>query len=64
MGLGDVVNELLNEHSLTDTGTTEKTNLSTTSVGSKEIDDLDTSLQNLGGGGLFSERGRFGVNRM
>ena len=31
--LGDVVDELLDEHSLTDTSTTEETNLSTTGVG-------------------------------
>lgn len=49
MGLGDVVNELLNQDSLSDTGTSEETNLSTTSVGSEEIDDLDTGLQNFGG---------------
>ena len=45
--LSDVVDKLLNEHSLADTGTTEETNLSTTSVGSKEIDNLDTGLENL-----------------
>ena len=45
--LGDVVDELLNQHGLADTGTTEETNLSTTSVGSKEIDNLDTGLENL-----------------
>ena len=50
MGLGDVVNELLNEHSLADTSTTEETDLSTTSVGGEEIDDLDTRLENLGSG--------------
>lgn len=49
MGLGDVVDELLNQHSLSDTSTSEETNLSTTGVGGEEIDDLDTGLQNLGG---------------
>lgn len=48
-------NQLLNEHSLTDTGTTEETNLTTTGVGGKEIDDLDTSDENLGRGGLVDE---------
>jgi len=48
VGLGDVVDELLDEHGLADTGTAEETNLSTTSVGGEEIDDLDTSLENLG----------------
>ena len=62
MGLGDVVNEFLNQHSLSDTGTSEETNLSTTSVGSEEIDDLDTCFQHLGGGGLVDERRRLGVN--
>ena len=55
MGLGDVVDELLDQHGLTDTGTTEETNLSTTSVRSEEVDDLDTSLQNLGSGRLLNE---------
>jgi peptide chain release factor 1 len=48
VSLSDVVDELLDEHSLADTSTAEETNLSTTSVGSEKIDDLDTSLQNLG----------------
>lgn len=62
VGLGDVVDQLLDEDSLADTSTTEQTNLSTTSVGSEKIDDLDTSNQNLSGGGLLDELGGFGVN--
>ena len=62
MRLGDVVDELLDEHSLADTGTTEKTNLATTSVGGEEVDDLDTGLQDLGGSGLVDERGGVGVD--
>jgi hypothetical protein len=50
VGLGDVVDELLDEDSLADTSATEQTNLTTTSVRSEKIDDLDTSLQNLSGG--------------
>ena len=57
MGLSDIVDEFLNQHSLADTGTTEETDLATTSIGSEEVDDLDTGLQDLGGGGLFDERG-------
>ena len=56
MRLGDVVDELLNQHSLADTGTTEETNLSTTSVGREEVDDLDTGLQDLSGSRLVDER--------
>ena len=48
-------NQLLDEHSLADTGTSEETNLSTTSVGSEEIDDLDTSNKDFGGCGLLNE---------
>jgi hypothetical protein len=55
-------NQLLNEDSLTDTGTTEQTNLTTTGVGGKEIDNLDTSDQNLGGGGLLNESRGLGVD--
>mmetsp|Transcript_8345 Transcript_8345/g.16061 ORF Transcript_8345/g.16061 Transcript_8345/m.16061 type:complete len:394 (+) Transcript_8345:943-2124(+) len=57
VGLGDVVNELHDEHSLSDTGTTEETNLTTTLVGGKEIDDLDASDKNLLLSGLLSELG-------
>jgi len=48
-------NQLLDEHSLADTGTTEETDLSTTSVGSQQVDDLDTGDQNLGLGRLLGE---------
>ena len=63
MSLGDVVDKLLNEHSLADTGTTEETNLSTTSVGSDKIDNLDTGDEDLSRGGLVNELGSLGVNR-
>jgi peptide chain release factor 1 len=62
VGLGDVVDELLNEHSLADTGTTEETNLATTSVGGDQVDNLDTGNQNLGSGGLLSELGGLPVD--
>jgi hypothetical protein len=62
VGLGDVVDELLNEHSLADTGTSEETNLSTTSVGSEEVDNLDTGLENLSSGRLVDEWWRVSVD--
>jgi len=62
VGLCDVVDQLLNEDGLADTGTTEETNLSTTGVGSEKVDDLDTSNENLGGGRLLDELGGLGVN--
>ena len=62
MRLGDVVDELLNQHSLADTSTAEKTNLSTTGVRREEVDDLDTGLQDLGSSRLIDERGRVRVD--
>ena len=55
-------NQLLNEDSLADTGTTEKTDLTTTGVRGEQVDDLDTSDENLGGGGLLNESRGLGVN--
>lgn len=55
-------NQLLNEHSLSDTGSSEKTNLATTGVRGEEVDDLDTSDENLGRGGLLSELWRVGMD--
>lgn len=62
VGLGDVVDKLLNEHSLSDTGTTEQTNLSTTSVGGEKVDDLDTGNENLSSGRLLDELRGVGVD--
>jgi hypothetical protein len=63
VGLGDVVDELLNQDGLTDTGTTKESNLSTTSVGGEKVDDLDTGLENLSLGRLVDELGSVGVDR-
>lgn len=62
MGLSDVVNQLLDKHSLADTSTSEETDLATTSVGSQKVDDLDTSLENFGGSRLLNESRRICVN--
>jgi hypothetical protein len=62
VGLGDVVDELSNEDSLSDTSTTEKTNLTTLSVGGKQVDDLDTSFQDFGDSGLVNELRGVGVD--
>ena len=55
-------NQLLDEHGLTDTGTTEETNFTTTGVGGKQVDDLDTSDENLGLSRLLGERWGLGVD--
>ena len=62
MRLRDVVDELLNQHRLADTGTSEETDLATTGVRGEKVDDLDTGLQDLSGGRLVDERGRVGVD--
>jgi peptide chain release factor 1 len=62
VGLGNVVDELLNEHSLADTGTAEKTNLATTGVRREQVDDLDARLEHLGLGRLLDELWRVGVD--
>jgi hypothetical protein len=41
-------NQLLNEHGLADTGTSEETNFTSTSIRGEEIDDLDTGDENFG----------------
>ena len=45
MSLSDVVNKLHNKYSLSDTGTTEKSNLTSSCIGGKKIDDLNTYKQ-------------------
>lgn len=59
---GSTHDELLNEHGLSDTCTSEETNLTTTRVGCKKIHDLDTGDQHFSGGGLVNEAWCFGVN--
>lgn len=62
VGLGDVVDELLDEDGLSDSGSTEKSNLSSSGVGGEEVDDLDSGLENLSGGRLVNEGGSVGVD--
>ena len=59
---GNPYNQLLDEHGLTDTGTTEQTNLTTTGVGGEQVDNLDTGDENLGRGGLVDESRSIGVD--
>jgi len=55
VGLGDVVDELLNPHGHADISTAEQTDLDTMGVGGEQVDDLDTGLQNFSGGRLLNE---------
>jgi hypothetical protein len=47
---------------LSDSSSTEESDLSSSSVRSEEVDDLDSGLKDLGGGGLVDERRSVGVN--
>ena len=49
VSISESYNQLLNEHRLSDTGTSEETNFPTTSVRSKEIYNFDTGNENLSG---------------
>ena len=43
----DVLNQLLNKNCLTNTGTTEQTDLTTFGIWGKKVDNLDTCFQDL-----------------
>jgi len=64
VGLGDVVDELLDEHRLADTGTAEEADLAATRVRREQVDDLDARLEHLRRGRLLDELGRVGVDRL
>ncbi len=58
MLLGEVVDELLNQNGLADTGTAEQARLAATDVGLEQVDSLDAGLEDLGLGGELVETGR------
>merc|ERR1719328_940247 len=47
VSLGNVVDQLHDKHSLADTSAAEETNLTSLTVGGKQVDDLDTSDKDL-----------------
>mmetsp|Transcript_2155 Transcript_2155/g.4907 ORF Transcript_2155/g.4907 Transcript_2155/m.4907 type:complete len:511 (-) Transcript_2155:15-1547(-) len=55
VGLGDVVDELHNQDSLSDSGSSEESDLSSSLVRGQKIDDLDTGDKHLLGGSLLDE---------
>ena len=62
MSLGDVVNELHDEHSFADSSSTKESDLSSLGVRSEEIHHLDSSLQDLLFGGHVSKIRGFLMN--
>ncbi len=53
---GDVVDELLNDDGLADTGAAEEADFAALQEGLNEVDDLDAGLEHLFTGGLLVER--------
>ena len=56
--LGEVVDELLDEHRLADAGAAEQTGLAAADIGLEEVDRLDAGLEDLGLGGQLVEARR------
>ena len=52
MRLGDVVDQLLDQHGLADAGAAEQADLAALGVGREQIDDLDAGDENFGFGRL------------
>ncbi len=61
--LGNVVDELLDEHRLADAGAPEEADLAALSVRGQEVDDLDAGLEDFDLGRLLHEVRRRPVNR-
>merc|ERR1740123_2985867 len=62
VGLGNVVDQLHDKHSLADSGAAEETNLTSLAVGGEQVDDLDTGDKNLLLDGHLVKVGSLGVD--
>src|SRR5439155_936479 len=60
--LGDVVDQLLDEHRLADTGAAEETRLAALRVRLEEVDDFDAGLEHLDLGRLLVELRRLAMD--
>ena len=63
MALGDVVDQLLDEHGLADAGAAEQADLAALGVRREQVDDLDAGDEDRGFGRLVDERRGLGVDR-
>ena len=62
MRLGDVVDQLLNQHGLADAGAAEQADLAALGVGREQVDDLDAGDENFSFGRLVGVARRFLVD--
>ena len=63
MALGDVVDQLLDQHGLADAGAAEQADLAALGVRREQVDDLDAGDEDRGLGRLVDEQRRLGVDR-
>ena len=63
VGLGDIVDQLLDQHRLADAGAAEEADLAALGIGRQQVDDLDPGDQDLGFGRLIDEVGRRAMDR-
>ena len=63
MGLGDVVDQFLNQHGLADAGAAEQADLAALGVRRQQVDDLDAGDENFSFGGLVGIGRRFLMDR-
>src|SRR3546814_6621177 len=64
VGLGDVVDELLDQHRLANASAAEQTDLAAARVGRQQLDDLDDGDQHLGFGRLVGKDRRLAVDQI
>ena len=64
MLLCEVVNKFLNKNGFTNTSATKQTRFTTTNIGLKQVDCLNTRFKNFGLGGKFVKRRCRVVNRI
>eukprot|EP00341_Mesodinium_pulex_P006742 CAMPEP_0116906706 /NCGR_PEP_ID=MMETSP0467-20121206/12673_1 /TAXON_ID=283647 /ORGANISM="Mesodinium pulex, Strain SPMC105" /LENGTH=432 /DNA_ID=CAMNT_0004581591 /DNA_START=204 /DNA_END=1503 /DNA_ORIENTATION=+ len=62
VGLGNIVDQLHDEHGLSDSGSSKESDLASPGVGSQQVDDLDFSDQEFSPGDLLGELGRIAVD--
>ena len=62
VGLGDVVDQFLNQHGLADAGAAEQADLAALGIRRQEVDDLDAGDENFSFGGLVGIGRRFLVD--
>ena len=62
MSLGYVVDQLLDEHGLADSGAAEEADLAALEIGLEQVDDLDSGIKHLLGGGQVFKLGGLAVD--